>query len=86
MQHLKVRRHSQNPKNAKAISPDAGPCWRVVSSKHCYGSTDLSFMRTLRLGLCVNDCDECGIALIKQFNSATKHKIQKQYPASVGKP
>ena len=36
--------------------------------------------------LTLNDCDECGIALIKQFNSAAKHKIQKQYPASVGKP
>ena len=36
-------------------------------------------MRTLRLGLCVNNRDECGIALIQQFNSATKDKIQKQY-------
>ena len=29
--------------------------------------------------ICVNDYDECGIALIQQFNSATKDKIQKQY-------
>jgi hypothetical protein len=35
--------------------------------------------KTVNNIVCVNNRDECGIALIQQFNSATKDKIQKQY-------
>ena len=32
---------------------------------------------------CVNDCAECGVALIQEFNSFTKDEVQKQFMLQV---